>query len=119
MPKGIDDRPADVWEPLIMIGDYAGGTWRGNARTAAVEFTSGQEVRAPSDAVQLHADIRVVFTNKRVDRISTVDLIKSLTTPEELNRPGMVGGSLPWKRGWSHAYGTDTGAPHDEALHPG
>jgi hypothetical protein len=49
------------------------------------------------------------------DLYTVIDLAFS----SNLNRPGMVGGSLPWKRGWSHAYGTDTGAPHDEALHPG
>lgn len=27
----------------------------------------------------------------------------------ELNRPGNVGGSLPWKRGWSYAEGKIAG----------
>ena len=27
LPPGVDDRPADVWEPLIAIADLAGGDW--------------------------------------------------------------------------------------------
>jgi hypothetical protein len=28
--------------------------------------------------------------------------------PAGVNRPGLLGGSVPWKRGWSHASRTDT-----------
>ena len=28
MPDGIEDRPADVWEPLLAIADAAGGEWQ-------------------------------------------------------------------------------------------
>ena len=27
MPPGVADRPADVWEPLLMVADLAGGDW--------------------------------------------------------------------------------------------
>jgi energy-coupling factor transporter ATP-binding protein EcfA2 len=36
--------------------------------------------------------------------------------PSEVNRPGLVGGSRPWKRGWSHAYTGSVGEADDAAL---
>ena len=32
MPDGIEDRNADVWEPLLAIADLAGGEWPERAR---------------------------------------------------------------------------------------
>ena len=36
MPAGIVDRPAEVWEPLLIVADLAGGEWPQAARTACV-----------------------------------------------------------------------------------
>ena len=33
-------------------------------------------------------------------------------------RPGIRGGSIPWKRGWSHATGTTTQEADWASLHP-
>jgi len=33
-----------------------------------------------------------------------------------MNRPGFVGGSRPWKRGWSHGERTDAWCADDEAV---
>lgn len=35
MPAEIQDRDADVWEPLLAVADLAGGDWPGQARDAA------------------------------------------------------------------------------------
>ena len=34
----------------------------------------------------------------------------------DVNRPGLVGGSIPWKRGWSHGRREDTGEADDAAV---
>ena len=36
MPLGIEDRNADVWEPLLAIAEAAGGDWPQRAREAAI-----------------------------------------------------------------------------------
>ena len=35
MPVGVEDRAADIWEPLLAIADLAGGAWPDLARKAA------------------------------------------------------------------------------------
>lgn len=40
LPGGIKDRDADVWEPLVMVGDLAGGEWSERIRKAAVTLTN-------------------------------------------------------------------------------
>jgi hypothetical protein len=44
MPDGISDRNADVWEPLIVIGDMAGAEWSRKLRDAAVALTKAPTV---------------------------------------------------------------------------
>ena len=47
MPSGLNDREADLWEPLIVIGDLAGGRWRELARQAAVGLTESAREHNP------------------------------------------------------------------------
>jgi len=49
MPDGIADRDADVWEPLFLIADAAGGHWPDTARVTAVTLvTAGKRRAAPA-----------------------------------------------------------------------
>ena len=41
MLPGVADRPADVWEPLLVVADLAGGDWPGRAREACGAFITG------------------------------------------------------------------------------
>ena len=61
MPDGLVDRPADVWEPLVALGDVAGGRWATLSRDAAVALD--QEAPTPShrQGVLLLNDIKAVF----------------------------------------------------------
>ena len=62
MPDEIQDRPADVWEPLLAIADAAGGSWPGRVRVAAVaDVTDSRRARDQSLGVRLLADLRAVF----------------------------------------------------------
>lgn len=81
MPPGLTDRPADVWEPLIAIGDVAGGAWPARARAAAVELNAARQAADPSLGVRLLADLRQVFAV--TDRLWTEDILAVLTKMEE------------------------------------
>jgi len=41
LPAGIEDRNADIWEPLLAIADAAGGHWPERARCSACSACSG------------------------------------------------------------------------------
>jgi hypothetical protein len=57
MPAGIADRDADVWMPLLAVGELAGGPWPDMARDTALKFVqSANEGKAPSLGVQLVVD---------------------------------------------------------------
>jgi len=43
VPEGLNDRAADIWEPLLVVADLAGGIWPELAREAAVGLSTGKE----------------------------------------------------------------------------
>ena len=62
LPKGIEDRDADVWEPLLAVAELAGGHWPERARVAAVAAVAADGVKTmPSPGIELLADIKAVF----------------------------------------------------------
>lgn len=83
MPDGIVDRPADVWEPLVILGDFAGDPWATRIRSAAVVLNNLRAQRDPSLGVQLLADTRAIFDRLDVDRMSTDDLLAHLVALDE------------------------------------
>jgi len=83
LPEALNDRAQDNWEPLLAIADYAGRHWPRYARDAALKL-SGAEQESMSLSAELLADIREVFDHKKVDRISTADLLQALTA-DDLN----------------------------------
>lgn len=48
MPNGVEDRAADVWEPLLAVADLAGGHWPTTARATAVTVVTEAKAGAPS-----------------------------------------------------------------------
>ena len=61
MPDGIEDRAADVWEPLLAVADLAGGAWPHRARVAAVALVAHSSDPARSLGLCLLADVRATF----------------------------------------------------------
>jgi hypothetical protein len=61
MPAGVNDRPADVWEPLLAVADAAGGTWPDRARDACEELVKVAESRDASLGIRLLGDLMTVF----------------------------------------------------------
>jgi len=79
----VDDRAADIWEPLIKIADAAGGTWPTRAREAALMFTTHNAEQAVTKHVQLLWDIRRVFDMIATPKVATADLIDGLCRLDE------------------------------------
>lgn len=70
----VQDRAADVWEPLIAIADLAGGDWPDRAREACVQLTGGNDTPTPEQ--QLLTDVREAVGD--ADRMFTEDLLTAL-----------------------------------------
>ncbi len=81
MPAGIEDRPADVWEPLLAIADAAGGHWPDTARSACVELCKVAESREASLGVRLLTDLRKVFGTD--ERLATETIVNRLCDLDE------------------------------------
>ena len=82
LPESLNDRAQDNWEPLLAIADVAGCGWTDRARKVAQKL-SGAEGPTMSTGTELLADIQEVFKTKRVDRISSADLIAALCDDDE------------------------------------
>lgn len=72
---GLEDRAADVWEPLIMVADEAGGDWPARARNAGKRLTdeNADDEQDDSVGIRLLHDLATVF-----------DLIQSDFAPTEV-----------------------------------
>jgi hypothetical protein len=81
LPADITDRDADVWEALIALADYAGGSWPERSRIAAVEMVKARREREPSLGIRLLGDLRLVFGNR--EAMSTADILVDLIAIKE------------------------------------
>ncbi|WP_095012690.1 DUF3631 domain-containing protein [Tsuneonella mangrovi] len=81
MPEGVEDRAADVWEPLIAIADAAGGEWPRLARDAASYFVAEARETPATLGVRLLSDIRAAFGES--EQMTTSDLLYVLNDLEE------------------------------------
>ena len=66
LPDGIEDRLADVWEPLIAVADAAGGTWPERARVAAVAHVALLRETGRSLGITLLEDMRAIWGDEDV-----------------------------------------------------
>lgn len=82
IPNGIEDRDADVWEPLLAVADAAGGDWPERARVSAVSLVSAAKVGSPSLGIRLLTDIRDCFA-PGAEVISTSQLLEALCAIED------------------------------------
>ena len=76
MPSGLNDRETDLWEPLVVIGDLAGGRWPELVRGAAAGLTESAREHNPIGPLLL--DIWVIFLNAGVDRMFSRTLAECL-----------------------------------------
>lgn len=80
MPDGVTDRSAEIWEPLIAIADVAGGHWPMTARKACAHFVLSHAASAESLGVELLSDLHEIFTDAKVDRMASKDILARLLT---------------------------------------
>ena len=78
MPPGIEDRNADVWEPLLAIADAIGGDWPERARVAAVALLGAAREAEPSLGIRLLIDMKTIFDQKSADALPTTVILKTL-----------------------------------------
>jgi hypothetical protein len=77
MPKDLSNRAADVWEPLLVLADLAGGHWPKLAREAAMGLTARAQDHSPIGSLLL--DIYLAFIYAKVERMFSRDLVKALS----------------------------------------
>ena len=76
IPAGLNDRAADISEPLLVLGDLAGGDWPKIAREAAVGLATRAEESNPIGSLLL--DIFVLFVQLDAERLFTRTLLAGL-----------------------------------------
>jgi hypothetical protein len=77
MPVGVEDRAADIWEPLLAVADLAGGKWPDLARKAAVALVASAVSDTPQSLnIRLLSDLRTVLAAK--------DAVVQAATPKGL-----------------------------------
>jgi hypothetical protein len=76
IPDPLNDRAADIWEPLFVLADLVGGDWPKRARDAAVGLAGSLEESNPAGSLLL--DIFVAFTLQQAQRLFTRDLLENL-----------------------------------------
>jgi len=81
LPPQIQDRDADVWEPLVAVADAAGGEWPQRARVAAVALVADSKEAEPSLGIRLLADLKSIFGE--FDRMATKSILTALVSIEE------------------------------------
>jgi len=92
LPKELNDRQQDIWEPLLVLADVVGGHWPGRARMAAIVLCCASSVDSDDSAGPLLlADLRQLFEAKS-EKISSKDIVEALGAMEERPWP-------EWKNG--------------------
>ncbi len=81
LPLGVEDRDADVWEPLLAVADAAGGGWPERARVAAVTLVTLLRGANPSLGIRLLGDLRTVFGE--AESMTTAAILAALHEMDE------------------------------------
>jgi hypothetical protein len=81
MPPAVADRAADVWEPLLMVGELARDKWRQLAWDACTAFAEGARDDTETVGTRLLADLRQIFGDQ--EKMSTDAILTALCALEE------------------------------------
>jgi putative DNA primase/helicase len=92
VPEELHDRAADNWRTLQAIANQCGGPWPDEARRAALILSGAGPEEDTSPAIQLLADLRAVFRDLTADRLSSKQVVQSLTAMEDRPWP-------EWRKG--------------------
>jgi hypothetical protein len=86
VPEGLNDRAADIWEPLLVLADLAGGDWPERARKAAVGLSASAQDHDPMGSLLM--DILELFLRLGRERVFSRTLAEWLNRAED--RPWMA-----------------------------
>ena len=78
IPTELNDRAADIWEPLFALADLAAGDWPQKARAAAIHLTASAHDSNPVGALLL--DIYIAFTENKAERMFSRDIVDWLNS---------------------------------------
>jgi len=88
IPSALNDRAADIWEPLLVLADLAGGPWADAARQAAVALSGATDAQDPDSPVEaLLYDILICFAQRNTQRMLSRELAQRLNELARLARP--------------------------------
>lgn len=93
LPDGVEDRDADVWEPLLMVADLAGGDWPRRAREACLTFIAEKPESSVSLGVRLLADLRALWPEDAAT-MATSDILTALGELDEAPWADLYGEGL-------------------------
>lgn len=96
VPKGVRDRPAEVWEALLAVADTAAGGWPEKARAACRWFVLETDSDELSLGARLLRDIREVMGDR--DAIFSAHLIDALIEPDDSEWADLWGKPLDQRR---------------------
>ncbi len=68
IPEALNDRAADIWEPLLALADLAGGPWPELARKAAVHLSAGTQDTSPIGALLLDIFFQFEYLKASADK---------------------------------------------------
>jgi hypothetical protein len=102
MPVGVEDRAADMWEPLLAVADLAGGDWPKLARRAATKLVKAAREIEPSLNIRLLADLRTIFEGE--ESLPTKDVLARLCSLEDAPWNDLKGKPI-WDRQLSQRLG--------------
>ena len=99
LPPGIEDRKAEIWEPLIAVAVEAGGHWPMTAHRACTELANANTTHEVSLGIRLLQDCRQVFANYTV--LPTTTLLGGLNGERSIGvdideEPRFIGEEAPW-----------------------
>lgn len=80
LPEGIEDRDADLWEPILAVADAVGGHWPLTARDAAMLMVADAKKKPATLGIRLLSDIHDIMADR--DRITSMELLQKLTAIE-------------------------------------
>jgi putative DNA primase/helicase len=81
MPRGIYNRAADNWRPLLAIADAVGGDWPKRAREAAAALSADAD-DSESNGVLLLGDLRRLFDAEPIGLLFTKEILARLNDDE-------------------------------------
>ncbi len=98
IPGELHNRTRDKWRPLLVIAEVAGGKWPERTREVALLFGVPSEKTDKSKKVQLLADIRDLFNQKKRDRLPSEKIECELGQMEDRPWPEYRNGRQITKR---------------------